>query len=239
MTNNLSGKAAVITGATSGIGLATAREFSGQGMDLVLTGRRQEQLDEICDELNATGVAGDITDPDLPSGLLETAVNMYGRCDVVLNNAGVMEVNSIEETDIEKVCQMARINVEAVYRIAYTFIRHFKEVNSGHLVNISSILGSKTRPNAGAYAGTKYAIEALSESLRMELAGTSVGVSCIQPGLVMTQLHRNWSMHPTESLGISEPLQPEDIARSIIFVLTQPPHVRIPSLMVLPGEQPM
>lgn len=115
-------------------------------------------------------------------------------------------------------------------------MQHFVERNEGHLINVSSVLGTKVRPTAGAYAGTKHAIEALSEALRMEVAATPVRVSCIEPGLVATQLHRDWGVHPTESMGISEPLQPEDVARCVAFMLTQPAHVRIPRMMVLPAE---
>ena len=92
------------------------------------------------------------------------------------------------------------------------------------------------RPTAGAYSGTKYAIEALSEALRMELAGTPIHVICIEPGLVFTGLHDSWATHPSQSMNIPHALKPEDVAAVIRFALTQPPHVRIPRLMVLPHE---
>jgi NADP-dependent 3-hydroxy acid dehydrogenase YdfG len=232
----ISDKVAVITGATSGIGLAVARELRTHGMRLVLNARSQTALEQAKKELSAAGIAGDIADPALPSKLLQLALSTYGRCDVVLNNAGQMEAGTIDKIDIDKVCAMVRVNVEAAYRVAYTFIKHFHAQGSGHLVNISSVLGTKVRPTAGAYAGTKYAIEALSEALRLELAGSKVAVTCIEPGLVLTGLHRDWPVHPTESMKVPNPLQPEDIARCVTFALTQPAHVRIPRLMVLPGE---
>ncbi len=235
-TPNLEGKVAVITGAGSGIGLAVARELHAQGMRLILTSRSGERLTQVQEQLQAATLMGDITEPGLPGKLLELALSTHGRCDVVLNNAGIIEVGPIESIDIDKVCEMVRINVESAYRVAYTFVRQFVKQGYGHLLNLSSVLGTKVRPTAGAYAGTKYAIEALSEALRLELAGTPVAVTCIEPGLVMTQLHRDWPVHPSESMNIPHPLQPEDIARCVSFVLSQPTHVRIPRLMIIPGE---
>lgn len=236
MSECFDGKVAVITGASGGIGLATARELRAHGMRLVLTARSAERLAELQEELGATVLVGDITSPELPQALLDLALSTYGRCDVVLNNAGTIEVGPVGSIDIERVCTMVRTNVEAAYRVAYTFMKHFVAKNDGHLVNLSSVLGTKVRPTAGAYAGTKYAMEALSEALRMEVAGTKVAVTCIEPGLVMTGLHRDWPVHPSEALNVPHPLTPEDIARSLIFVLSQPPHVRIPRIMILPSE---
>ena len=232
----MSGNVAVVTGATSGIGLAVAKELRALGMRLVLTARSHERLARLQADLGATVLAGDITEPELPQALLDLALSTYGRCDVVLNNAGIIEVGAINSIDIEKVCVMVRTNVEAAYRVAYTFMRHFVVRGEGHLVNLSSVLGTKVRATAGAYAGTKYAIEALSEALRMEVAGTAVAVTCIEPELVMTGLHRDWPVHPSETMNIPHPLTPEDIARSVCFVLNQPGHVRIPRIMILPGE---
>lgn len=235
-SSSLAGKVAVITGATGGIGLATARAFHSLGIRLVLTGRTQATLAPLQKELGAATLAGDITEPTLPARLLELALAAYGRCDIVLNNAGILEVAPIESIDIEKMCAMVRVNVEAAYRVAYTFLKHYRQTAEGHLLNISSVLGTKVRPTAGAYAGTKFAIEALSEALRMEVAGSAIAVTSIEPGLVKTGLHRDWPVHPMEAMNIAHPLQPEDIARTIAFVLQQPAHVRIPKILVLPSE---
>jgi len=235
---NLKGKVAIITGASSGIGQAVAKNLGEAGCGLVVTARRADRLHElIADVPNAVAVPGDITDPELPGLLFQAAGEKLGPVDIVFNNAGVIEVGPIDKIEIERVCRMVRINVEAAYRLIYTSVKQFKKRGTGHLVNTSSILGTKTRPTAGAYAGTKYAIEAISESLRMELAGTDIQVSCIQPGLVLTELHNNWEVHPTKVFDISQPLTPEDIARTVRFVLEQPSHVRIPKMLVLPGEQ--
>jgi NADP-dependent 3-hydroxy acid dehydrogenase YdfG len=236
MEHDLHGKVAVITGASSGIGLAVARELHSLGMGLVLNARREELLALAGRKLEAAMVVGDITSPSLPGELLEMALKTYGRCDVVLNNAGIIETGAIATIDIEKVCAMVRVNVEAAFRVAYTFARHFLSQGHGHLLNTSSVLGTKVRPTAGAYSGTKFAIEALSEALRMELAGTAVAVTCIEPGLALTDLHRDLPEHPGKSMGIDRPLLPEDVARCVRFALTQPEHVRIPRIMVVPGE---
>jgi len=237
---SLEGKVAVITGASSGIGAAVARDLHDGGMKLVLSARRENRLHKLTEEIGeAVFVQGDITDPDLPQALVDTALATYGRCDVVFNNAGIMRVGKVEEIDIEGICEMVRVNVEAAFRMAYVAVKHFRSVGRGCLINTSSILGTKVRPTTGAYAGTKYAIEALTEALRLELAGTDIVISCVEPGLVMTELHREWEVHPKDLFDIKAPLAPEDIARAVRFLLEQPAHVRIPRILVVPGEQPL
>lgn len=238
--SSLTDQVAIVTGASSGIGVGVAEELRAAGMKLVLTGRRGERLENLSDRLgNCAVVAGDIANPDLPQQLIDTAVKQFGRCDVVFNGAGVMHSVSVDDADIDQLCQMVRVNCEAATRVAYTAVKHFKRSGKGTLINVSSILGTKVRPNAGVYAGTKFAIEALSEALRMELAKTDIRVSVIEPGLVVTELQDHFAVHPREALGITNPLLPADIARCVRFILEQPPHVRIPVMMVLPGEQPM
>lgn len=238
-SESLKGKVAVITGASSGIGRAVAAKLTDLGVKCLITARRGQRLQELAEHTGSFPVAGDLLDPNLPGLLLEEAQKQFGGCHILVNNAGIMEVGSVEKANIEKLCKMARINVEGSYRMAYTFAKHFLSHKEGQLVNVSSILGTKVRPTAGAYAGTKYAIEALTEALRMELAGTGVGVCAVEPGLVMTELHDHWETHPRDNLDMKLPLQPEDIANAIAFVLQQPAHVRIPKIMVLPGEQAM
>jgi NADP-dependent 3-hydroxy acid dehydrogenase YdfG len=115
-------------------------------------------------------------------------------------------------------------------------LKRFKEQGSGHIINISSVLGTKVRPTAGAYAATKFALEALSEALRMELTGTNIQVSCIEPGLVMTELHNSWEIHPKDSMNIHEPLEVSNIVDAVLYIINQPAHVRIPKLMILPKD---
>ena len=234
----LKDKVAIITGASSGIGRAVARNLNEAGVKFILTGRREDHLAELKGELEHVAVlTGDISQVGMPQNLLKNALDVFGRCDIVFNNAGIIEAGSIDEINIEDVCYMVRVNVEAAFRMAYVAVKHFKSTGSGYLINTSSVLGTKVRPTAGAYAGTKFAIEALTEALRLELAKTNIGVSCVEPGLVQTDLHREWPVPPAQSLNIPRPLQPEDIARVVRFILEQPDHVRLPRILAVPSDQ--
>lgn len=232
---DLGNKVAVITGASSGIGEATARDLHAQGMKLVLVARRAERLAEIQKELGeerVTSLPGDVNDPGLATAMISHAVDTFGQCDVVMNNAASFAVGPIEKLDADRVAALARVNVEAAYRIAFEAIKHFKAQGSGDLINISSVAGTKViRPGIGWYGGTKHAIEALTESLRMEVADSGVRVCSIEPGMTQTELF------PEPITSISRPLDPADVARTIVFVLRSPPHVSIPRLLILPSAQ--
>ena len=235
---DLKNKVAIITGASSGIGRAVARNLNEAGVKFILTGRREGHLTELKDELeHAAVLTGDISQDGMPQRLLANALDTFGRCDIVFNNAGIIKAGSIDDIDIDDMCYMVRVNVEAAFRMAYVAVKHFKSTGSGYLLNTSSVLGTKVRPTAGAYAGTKFAIEALTEALRLELAKTNIGVSCVEPGLVQTDLHREWPVPPAQSLNIPRPLQPEDIARVVRFILEQPDHVRLPRILAVPSDQ--
>ncbi len=237
----LKGKVAVITGASSGIGEGTARELASAGMKLVLTARRKDTLDKIAAQLDTevAVVSGDMTDKSLPQKLIDTAVEKFGSCDVVFNNAGIMIVGSAEDIDLEAVCRMVRVNVEAVYRLGILAMRHMVKQGSGYLVNTSSILGTKVRQTTGAYAGTKFAVEALTEDLRMQAYGTGVRVCALEPGLVETHLQDHFEVHPRDMLNIKDMVKPADIARVVRFMLEQPDHVAIPRILVMPTDQTM
>jgi NADP-dependent 3-hydroxy acid dehydrogenase YdfG len=235
---SLAGQVAIITGAGSGIGAGVARALAGAGMRLVLNGRREAPLAALSEQLGtAIAVPGDILDPALPARLVDRAEREFGGLDAAVSNAGMIALGSIETLDLERMAAMVRVNVEAAFRFAYTLLRHFKAKDSGHLITTSSILGTTVRAHAGAYAGTKHALEALSHALRLELARTNVRLTNIQPGLVLTELHRHMDRHPKEALGIEEPLSPDDIARAVLFVLREPPNVRVNSIQLMPRGQ--
>jgi NADP-dependent 3-hydroxy acid dehydrogenase YdfG len=143
-------------------------------------------------------------------------------------------VGALETLDVERVCHMVRVNVESAYRVAREAMRHFKAQGHGDLINVSSISSTKVpRAGIGWYAGTKHALEALTEALRMAGHPVGVRVSCIEPGLTQTE---PFSTPTTSSLRAREP---EDIARAVVFILASPPHVAVPRMMVLPSRQPI
>lgn len=236
--NALSGKAAIVTGGTSGIGLASAEALSARGVKLVLHGRRADVLEQHAARLpDCVTLAGDITDPATPQNLIDLALERFGRLDIAFANAGLIHAGPVEDTDAEALSAMIRVNVDAAFRFAYAALAHLKAQGSGDMLFTGSVLGTKTRIGAGGYSATKYAIEGLAEALRMELAGSGVRVSVIEPGLVRTDLHRAYEVRPEVTQGVEQPLLPEDVARAVVFALEQPRHVLIPRIMVLPAAQ--
>lgn len=227
-------KICVITGASSGIGYAIAKKLTDRGHKIVVSARRKGRLAEL---KSAVIVEGDLNDKETQARIEKETFQKFGHCDYLFNCAGVMESGSIEDMDIDKMSMMLRLNTESTFRLTYQFLKRFKNQGYGHVVNISSILGTKVRPTTGPYAATKYAMEALSEALRMELAGTNIYISIIQPGLVMTELHNHWEVHPKDLFSIKSPLVPDDIADAALFIMDRPSHVSIPKIMVLPKEQ--
>ena len=228
-------KICLVTGASSGIGYAIARALSAEGYKLIVSARRENKLKELESEL-VDILPGDLTSAIYQDSVEDYIYKKYGRCDYLFNCAGILEVGSIGDLDIDKMTAMLRLNVEATFRLTYKMLKRFKVQGHGHVINISSVLGTKVRPTAGAYAATKFALEALSEALRMELTGTDIQVSCIEPGLVMTELHSDWEIHPKESMQIHEPLTTINIIDAVMYILKQPKHVRIPKLMILPKD---
>lgn len=228
----MSKKVAVVTGASSGIGKAIANELSNIGFQLVVSGRTCRNYFENDDNIRIN--SNDLTNPNTAEELLNSSIEAYGQCDYLFVNAGIIESGSIEEIDIDKVCEMARLKVESSYRLIYTFLKYFKKRNKGHIFITSSVLGTKTRENSGAYAGCNHALEALAESLRMELSNTDIQITCIEPGLVQTNLHKEWPVHPKELLGISHALLPEDIAQAVLEIMNKSDYIRIPRYMILP-----
>jgi NADP-dependent 3-hydroxy acid dehydrogenase YdfG len=228
-------KIGLVTGASSGIGFAIARALQADNFKVIATARRLENLSKLNIDSNDI-FAGDLNSSDFQDKIVGYIFDKYGKCDFLFNCAGTIEVGTIDDINIDKLTSMIRLNVESTFRFTYILLKQFKKQGFGHVINISSVLGTKVRPTAGGYAATKFAMEALSEALRMELAGTNIKISCIEPGLVMTELHNDWKVHPKESMGVHEPLTVENIVETVRFIINQPDHVRIPRLMILPKD---
>ena len=221
MAGGETGRVAVITGATGGVGAAVARALSRAGYSLVLTAPSMEKLSALASQLKGpcTVIEGNLSDDSLPETLLYAALDRFGRCDVCFNNGALFEAGIIETVDIERLISMVRVNVEGSFRIAYVFVKHFVSEGAGHLVNVSSAVGSSSRPTA--YAATQRAIEVLSDALVAELCDGDVLVSCIQPGLVKTGAHHRWEIGPEAASGAGYALEPEDFARMVLFILEE------------------
>jgi NADP-dependent 3-hydroxy acid dehydrogenase YdfG len=237
MTLSLDGKVALITGASSGVGLACAERMAAAGAQVVLVARRGEALKALGDRYpSALWMTGDLTDPAVVDAVFDLALSATGAIDYVVNNAGYMTSGPLQTIDLDKVGHMVRLNIESAYRVMYKAARHFQARDAGHLINLSSSVVARTMPEIGAYTGTKHAIEALAQSLRIELGRTNVRITNLQPGLIVTELHREYPEPFTKVRGISAPLTCEDVVDSIMFALAQPDHVRIPTIMIVPGE---
>ncbi len=228
-------KVCLVTGASSGIGFAIAKALIADNYTVIATARRFERLKDLGTETPDL-YSGDLNSEEFQDAMIDDIFTRYGQCDFLFNCAGIIESGSIEEIDINRLSAMIRLNVESTFRLTYLMLKHFKKQGSGHIINISSVLGTKVRPTAGAYAATKFAMEALSEALRMELTGTNIKVSCIEPGLVMTELHNHWKVHPRDSMNITEPLTVDDIVEAARYIMNQPGRVRIPKLLIMPND---
>jgi NADP-dependent 3-hydroxy acid dehydrogenase YdfG len=246
---NLDGKVAVVTGASSGIGEATVRALAAKGAAVVAGARRKERLDGLVDEVTRDGgkaiaVECDVTDEGQAHGLVHRAVEEYGRIDILVNNAGVMLLSTVGKSLSDQWRQMFEVNVMGLLYATDAAIGHMKGQGSGHLVNISSVAGRKvTRDSSGVYAGTKHAVNAISEGLRQELLKDNIRVTIVGPGTVATELPDHITDEDArESLsGILsiERLQAEDVAEAVIYAVTQPERVSVNEILMRPTQQPV
>ncbi len=244
----LDGKVAVITGASSGIGEATAEALAAEGAAIVAAARREERLEDLVGRINGDGgkalaVACDVTDEEQAHGLIRRARDEFGRVDILVNNAGMMLLSKIEKGLSDQWRQMFDINVLGLLYATDAAVEVMKEQGSGHLINISSLAGRQSRAMLGAYSGTKFAVNAISEALRQELQADNIRVTMVEPGAVETELPEHITDEEAQEaisglLGDLEPLQPEDIASAIAYVVTQPERVSINEVLIRPTQQP-
>ncbi len=193
MSNNIEGKVVVITGASSGLGEATARHLSALGASVVLGARRADRLKSLVDELTAGGgkalaVTTDVTRRDQVKRLVDTAVQNFGRIDVMINNAGLMPQSLLEHLKIDEWDRMIDVNIKGVLYGIAAALPAMKQQKAGHIINVSSVAGHKVGPGGAVYAATKHAVLALSEGLRQEVKPYNIRTTVISPGAVATEL---------------------------------------------------
>ncbi len=245
----LDGKVAVVTGASSGIGEATVRALAAEGAAVVAGARRKERLDGLAEEVTQDGgkaiaVECDITDEEQAHNLVQRAVEEYGRIDILVNNAGVMLLSTVGKGLSDQWRQMFEVNVMGLLYATDAAIGPMKEQGSGHIVNVSSVAGRKvTRDSSGVYAGTKHAVNAISEGLRQELLEDNIRVTIVGPGAVETELPDHITDEEARE-GLSgllelERLQAEDIAKAITYAVTQPERVSVNEILIRPTQQPV
>ncbi|WP_065382847.1 SDR family NAD(P)-dependent oxidoreductase [Hyphomonas sp. ND6WE1B] len=197
MNQLLSGKTAIITGASKGIGLATARLFSEEGANVVLTARGQADLDAavagiIAEGGNAIGIAADVADPAAPEAVFSRAIETFGQVDILVNNAGYGDMTSIEECSDEHFDMVVQINFAGVFRFCREAVRHFMPRNEGAIVNVSSINGSL--PLAGlAYTSTKGAVNTMTRNIAIRFTGTGIRCNAVAPGGTDTPMAQAWA----------------------------------------------
>jgi len=245
MAGRLEGKVAVVTGASSGIGEATVRALVGEGASVVAGARRKERLEELVEEASGEGgrvVAAecDVTDERQAHALVNRAVEEFGRIDILVNNAGVMLLSKVEKGLSDEWRRMFDVNVLGLLYATDAAVEAMKRRGSGHIVNISSVAGRKTRPTVGVYSGTKFAVNAISEALRQELLEDGIRITMVEPGAVATELTDHITDEEVRE-GLKqrniEPLQPEDIANAIAYSVSQPQRVSVNEILIRPTQQ--
>jgi NADP-dependent 3-hydroxy acid dehydrogenase YdfG len=245
MSNNIEGKVVVITGASSGLGEATARLLSAQGASVVLGARRVDRLQALADELTGSGgkalaVTTDVTDCDQVKRLVDRAVQAYGRIDVMINNAGLMPQAPLERLKIDEWNRMIDVNIKGVLYGIAAALPHMQQQKSGHIINVSSVAGHKVGPGFAVYAATKHAVRALSEGLRQEVKPYNIRTTVISPGAVDTELPNSVN-EPDIAEKVRKAYEiaipAESFARAVAFAMRQPEEVDVNEILFRPTRQ--
>jgi NADP-dependent 3-hydroxy acid dehydrogenase YdfG len=249
----LTGTVALITGASSGIGEASAIALAGQGATVAIAARRRDRLVALSEQISKSGgttlvLETDVTDDAQARQAVERTVAECGRLDLLINNAGVMLLGRIEGADVAQWRRMLDLNVAALMTLTHAALPHLLKAaeqeprHAADIVNISSVAGRVARQGSGAYNASKWAVNAFSEALRQEVTGRHVRVGLIEPGAVDTEL----ASHNTDPevvarmqqrFGGMERMTAEDIADVVVFMVTRPRHVAVNEILVRPTEQ--
>jgi NADP-dependent 3-hydroxy acid dehydrogenase YdfG len=245
MTTALQGTVALVTGASSGIGEATARALAGQGATVALAARRKDRLDALAAELGGLAIETDVTDREQAVAAVERTAQELGRLDIVINNAGVMLLGPIVDAPVEEWDRMVALNIQGLLYVAHAAIPHLLRAAESEprqvadLVNVSSVAGRRIGAGGGIYQLTKHGVGVFSEALRQEITSRYVRSSLIEPGATESEL----VTHVREEVRAQLPsnhgrlMHAEDIADAILYIVTRPRHVAINELLVRPTEQ--
>ncbi len=252
MAEQLDGTVALVTGASSGIGEASARELASRGAAVAVLARRKQRLDALVADIERGGgralaIEADVTDREQATGAVGRAAHELGRLDTVVNNAGVMLLGPILDAPIEEWDRMVALNLSGLLYVAHAALPHLlraAEDDPRHvadLINVSSVAGRVPRLGSGVYNLTKHGVGAFSESARQEFAGRHVRVSLIEPGAVNTELATHLRPEVLEQLSKRfagmERMEAEDIADAIAYIVTRPRRVAVNELLIRPTEQ--
>jgi len=243
----LKDKVAIITGASSGIGRATALALSNSGVKVAIGARRTDRLDKLADEITQKGGEVfsqklDVTQKSECDSFTKSVLEKWGTIDILVNNAGLMPLSFFKNLKVDEWDRMIDVNIKGVLYCTGAVINHMRDKKSGHIVNISSVAGRIVFPAGSVYCATKHAIMAFSEGLRQELSTRSnIRITCIEPGVVDTEL--NHSITDESLKGFldntkkMEALHAEDIANAIVFAVNAPANVNINEVLIRPTTQ--
>jgi NADP-dependent 3-hydroxy acid dehydrogenase YdfG len=252
VTSSLSGTVALVTGASSGIGHATARALAAKGAAVALVARRQERIDALASEIEQDGgralaIRADITDRASAGAAVATTVDQLGRLDILVNNAGVMILGTAVDTHVDQWEQMIDLNQKALLYMTKAALPHLHSAAEddvrgvADIVNISSMAGRSASANYSVYNMTKFGVNGFSEALRQELAHSHVRVGVLEPGAVKTELndhHEEKIKKEIDALFASmEVLEAEDIADGVTYMVSRPRHAAVGELWMMPTEQ--
>ena len=252
MSERLDGTVALITGASSGIGEATALDLAARGAKVAIAARRRDRLDDLAGRISAAGsealvVEADVTDETVARGAVESTVQRFGRLDTVIANAGVMLLGPIEDAPLEEWQRMVNINIMGLLYTSHAALPHLLQAatseprNVADLVLISSVAGRVARNGSGVYNLTKHGVGAFGEALRQEVTGRHVRVSLVEPGATATELmsHNRPDIRERQAARFHglERMQAEDIADAIGYIVTRPRRVAVNEVLIRPTDQ--
>ncbi len=247
MAQKLTGKVAVVTGASSGIGEATALALVEEGAIVAISARRADRLQELVKRITEKGgkalpIVADVAEEEQANAIIQQAHKEFGRIDILVNNAGVMLLGQIDGANTEDWRRMINTNVLGLLYVTHAALPIMKQQNSGHIVNISSVAGRTARAGSGVYNASKWGVVGFSEALRQEAFKNKIRVTIIEPGIVATEL-TNHITDVTAKKTMQDwansmtPLESEDIAAAIVYAVTQPAHVDVNEILIRPTEQ--